>query len=121
MERLLEAGALDATLEPVQMKKGRPGMLLRVVARPETREDLARLVFAETSTFGLRMWAAERRVESRNWVEVETPHGKVRVKVSGEGWYAPEYEDCRKVARAAGVPLKRVVAEAIHAYLNGSR
>ena len=121
VERLLEAGALDATLEPVQMKKGRPGMLLRVVARPETREDLARLVFAETSTFGLRMWAAERRVESRTWVDVETPHGKVRVKVSGEGWYAPEYEDCRRVARDAGVPLKRVVAEAIHAYLNGSR
>lgn len=121
VERLLEAGALDATLEPVQMKKGRPGTLLRVIARPETREDLAQLIFAETSTFGLRLWEAERRVEERRWVEVETPHGKVRVKVSGEGWYAPEYEDCRALARQTGVPLKRVVAEAIHAYLNGSR
>ncbi len=121
VERLLEAGALDATLEPVQMKKGRLGTMLRVIARPETREDLAQLIFAETSTFGLRLWDAERRVAERRWVEVETPHGKVRVKVSGEGWYAPEYEDCRALARQSGVPLKRVVAEAIHAYLNDSR
>lgn len=121
VERLLEAGALDATLEPVQMKKGRPGTLLRVIATPESQEELARLIFAETSTFGLRMWTAERRVQSRSWVEVETPHGPVRMKVSGEGWYAPEYEDCRKLARATGTALKQIVAEAIHAYLNGSR
>ncbi len=118
MERVLEAGALDASLQPLQMKKGRPGVLLRVVARPETREDLARLIFAETSTFGLRMYEAERRVQSRSWVEVHTPHGPVRIKVSGEGWYAPEYEDCRKAARQSGAPLKQIAAEAIHAYLN---
>lgn len=121
LERLLAAGALDATVEAIQMKKGRPGMLLRVIARPETKEEMARLIFAETSTFGLRMYAAERRVQSRRWVEVETRHGKVRMKVSGEGWYAPEYEDCRKLALAEGVALKEVVAEAIRAYLNESR
>jgi len=117
-EKLLEAGALDATLEAIQMKKGRPGTLLRVLARPETREEMARLIFAETSTFGLRMYDAERRVQARTFTEVETPHGRVRMKVSGDGWYAPEYEDCRRLAQASGAPLKQIVSEAIHAYLN---
>jgi uncharacterized protein (TIGR00299 family) protein len=117
MERLLENGALDVTLQPIEMKKGRPGTLLRVIARPEDREPLAQLVFAETSTLGLRIYGAERRVQSRSWVEVQTPHGKVRVKVSGEGSYAPEYEDCRRLALAAGIPLKQIIAEANFAYL----
>lgn len=121
LERLLEAGALDATVAPLQMKKGRPGMLLSVITRPEAREDMARLVFAETSTFGLRMYQAERRVQSRHWVDVETPHGQVRIKVSGEGWYAPEYENCRKLALESGVPLKEIMAEAVRAYLNYTR
>lgn len=121
VERLLEAGALDASLAPLQMKKGRPGVLLRVIAKPEDRERLAAVVFAETSTFGLRMYAAERRVQAREWVETATPHGKVRMKVSGEGWYAPEYEDCRKLALATGVPLKEIAAQAIRAFLNQSR
>ena len=83
VERLLEAGALDVTLEPLEMKKGRPGTLLRVIATPEDREALADIIFAETSTLGLRIYTAERRVQARRWVEVETPHGKVRMKVSG--------------------------------------
>lgn len=120
-ERLLDAGALDVTLQPLMMKKGRPGTLLRVIAKPEDRETLARLVFTETSTLGLRVYAAERRVEARTWTEVETPYGKVRVKVSGEGAYAPEYEDCRKLAAASGVALKQIIAEANCAYLNRSR
>jgi uncharacterized protein (TIGR00299 family) protein len=119
MERLLEAGALDVTLQPLVMKKGRPGTLLRVLARPEGREALAQIVFAETSTLGLRFYTAERRVQARHWVEVETPHGKVRMKVSAEGAYAPEYEDCRRVAREAGVPLKQVMAAANYAYTAG--
>lgn len=121
MDRLLEKGALDVTLQPVEMKKGRPGTLLRVLARPEDRETLAQVIFAETSTLGLRTYTAERRVQSRRWVEVETPHGKVRVKVSGEGAYAPEYEDCRRIAQESGVPLKHVMAEANFAYLKNSR
>jgi pyridinium-3,5-bisthiocarboxylic acid mononucleotide nickel chelatase len=117
LDRLLVAGALDATLQPLEMKKGRPGTLLRVIARPEQREALVAIVFAETSTFGLRMYAAERRVQSRSWVEVDTPHGRVRMKVSGEGSYAPEYEDCRRLALDTGVPLKQILAEANYAYL----
>ena len=121
MDRLLEKGALDVTLQPIEMKKGRPGTLLRVLARPEDRETMVQVIFAETSTLGLRTYTAERRVQARHWVEVETPHGKVRMKVSDEGAYAPEYEDCRRIAQESGVPLKHVIAEANFAYLKNSR
>jgi hypothetical protein len=119
-ERLLEAGALDVALAPLVMKKGRPGTLLQVVTRPEDRERLAALVFAETTTLGLRWWTAERRVQERRWVDVETRYGRVRIKV-GESTWAPEYEDCRRLAREAGVPLKDVLAEAGFAYLKIQR
>jgi uncharacterized protein (TIGR00299 family) protein len=121
LERLLDAGALDATLEPIGMKKGRPGSLLRVIGSLERQEELAGIVFAETSTLGMRIYQAERRVQERRWVETETPHGKIRMKVAGDGSYAPEYEDCRSIARATGVPLKHVIAAANHAYLNQSK
>lgn len=120
LERLLEAGALDVSLAPLLMKKGRPGTLLRVIARPEDRERLAAMVFAETTTLGLRWWDAERRVQERRWVEVQTRYGKVRIKI-GESAWAPEYEDCRRLAREAGVPLKDVLAEAGFAYLKTQR
>lgn len=121
MERLLERGALDVTLTPLVMKKGRPGTLLRVIARPEDQETLAAVVLAETTTLGLRIHRAERRLTRRELVEVETPHGKVRVKVTAAGAFAPEYEDCRKLALATGTPLKEILAEAAHAYLGGRR
>jgi len=117
MERLLAAGALDVSLQSIVMKKGRPGNLLRVVARPEHREDLAQIVFAETSTLGMRIHTAERRVQARSFVEIETPHGKVRIKVAGDGGYAPEYEDCRKLAHESGIALKQIIAEANYAYM----
>jgi hypothetical protein len=117
LERLLEAGALDASFSPLQMKKNRPGALLRVIARPEDQERLAAIVFAETSTLGLRIHAAERRVEERRMVEVGTPFGKVRVKVSAHGTGTPEYEDCRAIALATAVPLRRILEAAQEAYL----
>jgi uncharacterized protein (DUF111 family) len=120
-ERLLEFGALDVTLQPILMKKGRPGHLLRVIAKPEHREAIAQLIFAETSTLGLRIYTAERRVQARTFTEVATPYGNVRIKVTGEGSYAPEYEDCRKLAAQSGVALKHIIAEANYAYLNQSR
>ncbi len=121
MERLLEAGALDVTLASVQMKKSRPGTLLSVMARPEDRETLARLIFEETSTLGLRISSAERRVKARHFIDVATPHGTVRMKIGENGSFAPEYEDCRKLARESGVPLKQILAEANLSYLKNSR
>jgi len=121
MERLLEAGALDVTLESLLMKKSRPGTLIRVIAKPEDREALAQMMFAETSTLGLRIYTAERRVKERHTVEVETQHGKVRIKIAENGSYAPEYEDCRKLAREADVPLKQILAEANLAYQKNFR
>jgi pyridinium-3,5-bisthiocarboxylic acid mononucleotide nickel chelatase len=121
MERLLAAGALDASFEPIFMKKNRPGTLLRVIARPEDREALAGIVMAETSTLGLRIHAAERRVQSRELVDVATVYGVVRMKVASGGGYAPEYEDCRKWAIAAGVPLRQVIAEANQEYLKNRK
>ncbi len=117
MDRLLEAGALDVTLEPVYMKKQRPGVRLSVIAAPEARERLAALLFEETTTVGVRFWEAERRVLPRRHVEVETPYGRVRVKVTPSG-SAPEFEDCRRLASQAGKPLKEIYAAAIAAYRN---
>jgi uncharacterized protein (TIGR00299 family) protein len=116
-ERLLAAGALDVTLTPVLMKKGRPGTMLTAIARPEDQERLASVLLRETSTLGLRITSAERRVAQRELIEVETPHGRVRVKISETGGFAPEYEDCRRVALERNVPLKDVMAAASHAYL----
>jgi uncharacterized protein (TIGR00299 family) protein len=115
MTRLLEAGALDVTLAPVQMKKNRPGVLLSVIAAPERQEELAQLVFAETTTLGLRLYQAERRVQERRFVAVETGYGTVRVKVTDSG-FAPEFEDCRKLAGETGKPLKQVLADVHLAY-----
>jgi len=120
-ERLLEFGALDVSLQPILMKKGRAGHLLRVIAKPEHREAVTQLIFAETSTLGLRIYSAERRVQARTFTEVSTPYGNVRIKVTSEGSYAPEYEDCRRLAETSGVALKHIIAEANYAYLNRSR
>ena len=111
MERLFGAGALDVTLSPLVMKKQRPGSLLRVIATTETREDLVAIIFNETTTLGLRVYEAERRVQARVHEIVETPFGPVRVKV-GEYGASPEYEDCRELALKTGVPLKEIFAVA---------
>jgi pyridinium-3,5-bisthiocarboxylic acid mononucleotide nickel chelatase len=120
-ERLLEFGALDVSLQPIVMKKGRAGTLLRAVAKPEHREAIVQLIFSETSTLGVRVYLAERRVQARTFTEVETPHGRVRIKVSSEGSYAPEYEDCKRLAAQTGVALKHIIAEANFAYLKLTR
>lgn len=117
MDRLLESGALDVTLTPVHMKKNRPGTVLTVIAKPEDREKLAGIVFAETTTLGLRYYTAERRVLRREIVEVDTAHGRVRVKLSDNGAMAPEYDDCRRLALEQNVPLKQIMIEATTAAL----
>ncbi len=109
LDRLMQAGALDVSLSPIQMKKNRPGSLLRVIAKPQDQERMCQVIFAETSTLGLRIHAAERRIEERRVVEVETSWGRVRGKVSGQGVFAPEYEDCRAIAERTGAPLTQVM------------
>jgi uncharacterized protein (TIGR00299 family) protein len=121
LERLFEAGALDVSLSPLQMKKNRPGQLLRIVAAPEDRDALAAIVFAETPTLGLRMHEAERRVRARRFAEVDTPWGPVRVKITEDGGFAPEYEDCRRLARERAVPLRLVMQEAGMAWLKNAK
>lgn len=120
MERALEAGALDVFATPVQMKKGRPGMLLTVLAKPGDAAALTKLVFAETTTLGVRRREEKRTVLARRWEEVETPWGKVRMKVASLNGsvanFAPEYEDCRRLAAEHHVPLKQVMQEAMAAW-----
>jgi uncharacterized protein (TIGR00299 family) protein len=120
MELMLEAGALDAVIIPAQMKKGRPGVVIQVIAEPEKREELAALLFRETTTLGIRFHTAERRVQPREWIDVHTQHGIVRVKAGDHG-FAPEYEDARKIAAESGIPLKQILAEAAYAYLKQKR
>jgi hypothetical protein len=121
MERALAEGALEVFGTPVQMKKNRPGMLLTLLARPSDAERLARLIFTETTTLGVRMRSEERRVLARREVRVPTPWGDVRMKVASlngaVSHYAPEYEDCRRIAEERGLPLKQVMQEALSAYL----
>ncbi len=121
MERLFEAGALDVTLEPIFMKKNRSATLLRVIATRETRETLAAAVLAETSTLGVRMYEAERRVQPREIVTVVTGYGPVRVKAAANGTFSPEFEDCRKLAIETGAPLKSIYAAASHEYLKNAK
>jgi uncharacterized protein (TIGR00299 family) protein len=112
MARLFDAGALDVFLSPIQMKKNRPATLLRVLCQPGDADALMAILFAETSTLGVRRQSVTRHCLTRTTHTVETPYGPVRVKVAywGEGQVkaAPEYDDCRRLAEASGVPLREV-------------
>src|SRR5450759_4047435 len=125
MERLLAEGALDVFSVPVQMKKGRPGALLTVLAKLEDADRLTRTIFAETTTLGVRRREEQRQTLSRRWETVATTWGPVRIKIANMNGhvsnYAPEYEDCRTLAGAQHVPLRTVMQEAIQQYLRGKR
>ena len=120
MERLLAEGALDVFSVPIQMKKSRPGALLTVLAKTEDANRLTNLIFAETTTLGVRRREEQRQTLSRRWETVATTWGPVRIKIANMNGsisnYAPEYEDCRKLAETNHVPLKNVLQEAMQAY-----
>jgi uncharacterized protein (TIGR00299 family) protein len=124
LERALAAGALDVYTMPVQMKKNRPGTLLTVLCKPQDTNTLASLIFAETTTFGLRVTTAQRRVLPREHVRVSTTFGDVRIKLSRVNGrilhVSPEFEDCRKLAVEKDVPLQQVINEALRRYQGGS-
>jgi uncharacterized protein (TIGR00299 family) protein len=121
MDRLFEEGALDVFGVPVQMKKSRPGTLLTVLCKPEGAEKLTELIFAETTTLGVRRREEVRQALARRWENVRTQWGEVRIKIASMNGtvtnYAPEYEDCRRLAAEHRVPLKTVMQEAARAYL----
>jgi uncharacterized protein (TIGR00299 family) protein len=121
LDRLLEEGALDVFGIPVQMKKNRPGTLLTVLCRPEDASRLTQLIFTETTTLGVRHRQEQRQALARRWITVPTPWGEVRMKIASLNGtvtnYAPEYEDCRRIAGERRVPLKDVMQAATQAYL----
>jgi uncharacterized protein (TIGR00299 family) protein len=114
---LLDAGALDATLQPVVMKKGRPGTRVTVLARAETVPAIESVLFREGTTLGVRRRRVERTELPRRTATVRTPYGRVRLKIGefeGEAVHvAPEYEDCRALAAKAKVPLREVIRSAV--------
>ncbi len=121
VERALAAGALDVTCASIQMKKNRPGLELNILCAPERTEALAQLLFEQTTTIGLRIYEARRKVLEREFVSVETAFGSVRIKVAKlDGKVmniAPEYEDCQRLATEKSVPLKQVILAAQLAYM----
>jgi hypothetical protein len=122
MERLLEAGALDVNLTSVQMKKNRPATQVSVLCRPADGNALEAILFAETSTLGVRKLIVERHALQRSFETVETPYGKVRVKIAnwseGQSRAAPEYEDCRAIAEKTGIPLWDIYRAALVACIS---
>ncbi len=119
MERLLSAGARDVFLCPIHMKKNRPGILLWVLCQAADREQLSGVLFAETSTLGIRSYPVDRVALRREQKEVKTQYGTIRIKLAhqpdGRIHLAPEYEDCKRCARQQNVPLKVVYEAAMHA------
>jgi pyridinium-3,5-bisthiocarboxylic acid mononucleotide nickel chelatase len=122
IDRLLAAGALDVFGIPVQMKKNRPGILLTVLANPQHAEKMIEIIFSETTTLGVRQREEKRRTLARNWVNIQTRWGEVRMKIASMNGtvtnYAPEYEDCRCLAAEHHVPLRTVMQEAVQVYLS---
>lgn len=112
MELLFVAGASDVWLTPILMKKTRPAVTLQVLAPSAALEKVKEVLYRETNTLGLRVLAVEKEAAERDFLEVETAWGKVRVKLGMLAGVvvnlAPEYADCRELARRTGVPLKRV-------------
>jgi pyridinium-3,5-bisthiocarboxylic acid mononucleotide nickel chelatase len=117
LEKALAAGALDVFATPVQMKKNRPGTLVTVLCKPEDESKFQEMLFAETTTLGVRSHLVERRALPREFVKVSTRFGEVRIKVSrtaGRVQHAsPEFDDCRKLAEEKNVPLHEVMEQAM--------
>jgi uncharacterized protein (TIGR00299 family) protein len=113
MERLFERGALDVSLSSLLMKKSRPGTLLRVIAEEPDADALTELILRESTTLGVRSYAVGRKKLPREVKEAETKYGRVRIKVSGEMRFQPEYDDCKRIALEKGVPIQEVYQEAM--------
>jgi hypothetical protein len=118
MERLLEAGALDVNILPAQMKKNRPGQLLRVLAAEGLRDTVLQILFLETTSLGVRIQPVDRYSLPRRTIRVQTSYGQLPVKVAtnpqGDFTVAPEYDGCQRAALRHKVPLRLVYEEAMY-------
>jgi uncharacterized protein (DUF111 family) len=116
MERLFEAGALDVAIQHLQMKKNRPGFGVRVLGRPADRLALARVLFAESTTLGVRVSEHDRLVLEREQRQVKTAYGRIGVKLVRDGAgrvdVSAEYDDCKRAAKRTGAALRDVVRAA---------
>lgn len=116
LERLFEAGAQDAWLTPIIMKKGRPAVTISVLCDLARADAMRRLLFRETGTLGIRTSAVEKTALDRDWLDVRTDHGPVRVKLGmlddAVVTASPEFEDCVRLARESGVPARDVYEQA---------
>jgi uncharacterized protein (DUF111 family) len=105
------------------MKKNRPGTLLTILCKPEDSIKLTQIIFTETTTLGVRRRDEVRQTLARRWENVRTQWGDVRIKIASMNGtvtnYAPEYEDCRRIAAERHVPLKEVMSEAVRLYTGG--
>ncbi|MFH1074230.1 MAG: nickel pincer cofactor biosynthesis protein LarC [Candidatus Firestonebacteria bacterium] len=117
MEKLFQAGALDVALLPVQMKKKRPAVKLEIICGKKIADKLAKIVFEETSTFGVRMYPVSRIKLEKKIKQISTPYGKLRVKtgrLNGKIMsVSPEYDDCKKLSYKLNVPVKTILASAL--------
>jgi uncharacterized protein (TIGR00299 family) protein len=122
MEKLFQIGVLDAYMVPIYMKKNRPGVLLGVITREDTAEAVADLVLRETTTLGVRIQDASRKILPREEIQVPTRFGDIKVKVARVSGkiinISPEYQSCKAFAEKHGVPLKEVYQEALRAALS---
>jgi pyridinium-3,5-bisthiocarboxylic acid mononucleotide nickel chelatase len=123
-DRLFQVGALDVFFTPIQMKKSRPATMLSVLCQPSAVEQIQGIIFAETSTFGIRYQEMDRKILDRELVEVETSAGQIQIKIGRSGGrilqVAPEFETCLAAARLSGQPLKRVYELAVEAFWSSS-
>lgn len=116
-QRLMEQGALDVFTTAIQMKKQRPGTLLTVLCEPDRKRAMLDLIFSECTTFGIREHLTARTVLARRHLEVDTPYGRVRIKVGTWGGrditWSPEHDDCASCADAHNVPVRSVYEAAL--------
>jgi uncharacterized protein (TIGR00299 family) protein len=123
-DRLFQAGALDVFFTSIQMKKSRPATMLSVLCDPSAFEKIQEIIFAETSTFGIRYREMNRKTLDREWVELETSAGQIQIKIGRHAGkilqVAPEFESCRAAAQQSSLPLKRVYELAIEAFWRSS-
>jgi len=123
MERLFASGALDVLFVPIQMKKNRPGVMVRAICEEARHLDVVETILSQSTSIGVRYFNAFRKKLERRIESVETPYGPIRVKFSwDEGGrirhVAPEYEDCRRLSSLSNIPIMEIYQEALLAAKN---